>query len=227
MLIGPHFLNRQHLRDLPHHASGIARHEGFHGLLNDVRGDDRVTTLHSEPQNGRARNPFDQRWHALHTFFRLLRPVEALFGPQIQGGDIGTARQEDMAGGEPQEVLRIAAQVHLALLAMNADAPQDQHPGFDFARMLQELFKCLAWKQRQLHLDAICMGNFPGHFEVGLVDFRQPGVDDLLVELLLLFKAEHFGGLFREHTDDAVEGDIVQERIVDGDNLNRPVKGFP
>jgi hypothetical protein len=56
---------------------------------------------------------------------------------------------------------------------------------------------------------------------VRLIDLRQAGVDDLLVELLLFLELEHLRGLLGQHVHDAVEHGIVQVRVVDRDGLDR------
>jgi hypothetical protein len=60
---------------------------------------------------------------------------------------------------------------------------------------------------------------------VGGVDHRQPGVDDLLVERLLLLEAEDLAGLLGEHSYDAVEHDVVEVGVVHGDRLHRQLQG--
>ena len=66
--------------------------------------------------------------------------------------------------------------------------------------------------------------SLPADLEVRLVDLGQPGVDDLLVELLLLLEAEDLRGLLGEHADDPVEHGVVEVGIVDGDRVDRPVR---
>ena len=56
--------------------------------------------------------------------------------------------------------------------------------------------------------------------EMRLVDLREPGVDDLLVELILLLEAEHLRRLLGEDVDDAVEDGVVQVGVVDGDRFD-------
>jgi hypothetical protein len=53
-----------------------------------------------------------------------------------------------------------------------------------------------------------------------LVDLREPGVDDLLVELILLLEAEDLRRLLGEDVDDPVEDRVVQIGIVDGDRFD-------
>ena len=53
-----------------------------------------------------------------------------------------------------------------------------------------------------------------------LIDLREPGVDDLLVELILLLEAEHLRRLLGEDVDDAVEDRVVEIRVVDGDRFD-------
>ena len=51
------------------------------------------------------------------------------------------------------------------------------------------------------------------------VDLRQPGIDDLLMQLLLLLEPKDLGGLSREDIDDAVEHRVMQVWVVDGNGL--------
>jgi hypothetical protein len=53
-----------------------------------------------------------------------------------------------------------------------------------------------------------------------LIDLREPGVDDLLVELVLLLEAEDLRRLLGEHVDDAVEDGVVEVRVVHGDGFD-------
>ena len=57
-------------------------------------------------------------------------------------------------------------------------------------------------------------------FEMRLIDLRQAGIDDLLVELVLLLEAEHLRRLLGEDVDDAVEDRVMQVRVVDGDHFD-------
>src|SRR5690606_7961216 len=54
---------------------------------------------------------------------------------------------------------------------------------------------------------------------MGLVDLGEPGVDHLLVKLLLLLEPEHLRGLLRQHVHDAVEHRLMEVGIVDGNRL--------
>ena len=58
------------------------------------------------------------------------------------------------------------------------------------------------------------------HLEMRLIDLREPGVDDLLVELILLLEAEDLRRLLGEDVDDAVEDGVVQVGVVDGDRFD-------
>ena len=65
------------------------------------------------------------------------------------------------------------------------------------------------------------LGRHPlAHLEMRLIDLREPGVDDLLVELILLLEAEDLRRLLGEHVDDAVEDGVVQVRVVHGDRFD-------
>ena len=58
------------------------------------------------------------------------------------------------------------------------------------------------------------------HLEMRLVDLREPGVDDLLVELILLLEAEDLRRLLGEDVHDAVEDGVVEIRVVHGDRFD-------
>ena len=86
--------------------------------------------------------------------------------------------------------------------------------------MVEDLLEGLAVQERSLHLEAHLLPHLVAHFEMGLIDLRQPGVDDLLVELVLLLEAEDLRRLLGEDADDAVEDGVVEIGIVDGDRLD-------
>src|SRR2546422_158648 len=70
-------------------------------------------------------------------------------------------------------------------------------------------------------LDAIFGGELPANLQMRLIDLGQPGIDDLLVQLLLLFEAKDFRGFFIQHADDPVEHGVVEVRVVDRDRPER------
>ena len=59
---------------------------------------------------------------------------------------------------------------------------------------------------------------------MGLIDFGKPGIDDLLVQLLLFFESEGFGCAFGQNTDNRVKHHIVKIRVVDTNRLNLSTK---
>ena len=91
---------------------------------------------------------------------------------------------------------------------------------------LEHLLEALAVEQRDREVDPLVGRQLPADLEVRLVDLGQPGVDDLLVELLLLLEAEDLRGLLGEHPDDAVEHGVVEIGVVDGDGVDGPVEGL-
>ena len=98
--------------------------------------------------------------------------------------------------------------------------PSTMQPGIRLARVVDDLLEGLAVEQRLLDLDAHLVRHPLAHLEMRLIDLRQPGVDDLLVELILLLEAEDLRRLLGEDVDDAVEDGVVQVGIVDGDRLD-------
>ena len=103
---------------------------------------------------------------------------------------------------------------------MDADPPEHEEPGIRLARVVDDLLEGLAVEERLLDLDAHLARHPLAHLEMRLIDLREPGVDDLLVELILLLEAEDLRGLFGEDVDDAVEDRVVQIGIVHGDRLD-------
>ena len=89
---------------------------------------------------------------------------------------------------------------------------------------LEHLLEALAVEQRDREVDPLVGRELPADLEVRLVDLGQPGVDDLLVELLLLLEAEDLRGLLGEHPDDPVEHGVVEIGVVDGDGVDGPVE---
>ena len=75
-------------------------------------------------------------------------------------------------------------------------------------------------------IDPLVGRELPADLEVRLVDLGQPGVDDLLVKLLLLLEAEDLRGLLGEHPDDPVEHGVVEVGVVDGDSVDGPVESL-
>ena len=70
------------------------------------------------------------------------------------GGTYTLLDSSTSAGSQAQEVLGVAAQIHLIALAVNADASKNQKPRLSLAGMLQDLLEYLAGQQCQLDVDA-------------------------------------------------------------------------
>src|SRR5438270_7869399 len=87
------------------------------------------------------------------------------------------------------------------------------------------LLEALPVEQRDRELDALLGRQLARDLEVGLVDLREPGVDDLLVELLLFLEAKDLGRLLVEDADDPVEHRVVEVGVVDRDRLQRAAEG--
>ncbi len=86
--------------------------------------------------------------------------------------------------------------------------------------MVEDLLVRLAVEEGLHERDALVLGQLRSHFEVRLVDLRETGVDDLLVQLVLLLEAEHLRRLLGQNVDDAVEHLVVQVGVVDRDRLD-------
>ena len=108
----------------------------------------------------------------------------------------------------------------LFLRAVDADPSQHDEPGIGLARVVDDLLEGLAVEERLLDLDARLARHPLAHLEMRLIDLREAGVDDLLVELILLLEAEDLRRLLGEDVDDAVEDGVVQVGIVDGDRFD-------
>ena len=117
-----------------------------------------------------------------------------------------------MAVDHAQEVFGVGADVHI-IVAVYPEPAHHQHPGFLAPDILQDLFEGLAVEQRGLDVHALGLRDFSGNVEMGLVDFRQAAVDDLLVQFLLLLEAEHLARLFIQHARDAVKRGVMEIRI--------------
>ena len=135
-------------------------------------------------------------------------------------GHLEAGGEEDVARRGAEHVLRVAAEPGLVLRAVDADAPQHDQPGIRLARVVEDLLERLAVEQRLLDRDARLARHPLADLEMRLVDLREPGVDDLLVELVLLLEAEDLRRLLGEDVDDAVEDGVVEVRVVDGDRFD-------
>ena len=96
---------------------------------------------------------------------------------------------------------------------MDADAAQHNQEGIRLARVVDDLLEGLAVEEHFLNLDARLVRHPLRHFEMQLINLREPGVDDLLVKLILLLEAEDLRRLLGEDVDDAVEDRVVQIRM--------------
>ena len=96
--------------------------------------------------------------------------------------------------------------------------------GFDLVDVLHRLLERLARQQGRLELDALVLGDLLGDLQVGRVDLGEPGVNDLLVQLLLLLEPEDLLRLARKHAGDGVEHRVVEVRVEDADGLHRPAE---
>ena len=91
--------------------------------------------------------------------------------------------------------------------------------------MVEDLLERLAVEQGFPDRDARLVAHALADLEMRLIDLREPGVDDLLVELILLLEPEHLRRLLGEHVDDAVEDRVVEVGIVDGDRFDFLAEG--
>ena len=108
---------------------------------------------------------------------------------------------------------------------MDADAAHHDQPGVGLARVVEDLLECLAVEERFGDGNAL-LGRHPlTHLEMRLINLRQPGVDDLFVQLVLLLEAEDLRRLFRENADDAIEDGIVQIGVIHGDRFDLLAEG--
>jgi hypothetical protein len=90
---------------------------------------------------------------------------------------------------QPEQVVGVAAEVHLRR-GVDADPADHQQPGRVLADVLQDFLERLAVEERRLDLDPLVARQGLRHPQVRLVDLGQAGVDDLFVQLFLLFEAK-------------------------------------
>ena len=162
----------------------------------------------------------------------LFHPAEGFFSPgdrvfrqRIDRRHIFPVRHQDIAGRGPQEIFRVAADVHI-LVAVHADPSDDQQCRDIFAHILNDLFEGLAVQQGGLDVGLLGLSDFAADVQVRLVDLREAAVDDFFVQLFLLLEAEHFAGFLIEDTGNAVKGGIVEIGIEGRDGLDRHVEGL-
>ena len=182
-----------------------------------------MPALHRIAADGGAGDGAKGGGNALHARFGLLRPGHARLRLHVDGRHKGAARQQDADRCQAEQVVGVAAQVHLGR-GVDADAPDHEKPRWVLADVLQDLLEGLAVEERGLDLDSLIARYGLGHPQVGLIDLGEAGVDDLFVQLFLLFEPEDFRCFGREHVDDAVEHRVVEVGVVDGDGFDLLLK---
>ena len=202
-----------------HGAGGMLGHHLGDREVDDRRADDRVAALHRVAADGRAGDRTKSGRHLLHSRLRLLGPGHAGLRLDVDRRHVAAAGEQDADRRQAQQVIGVAAQVHLGR-RVDANSPHDEQPGRVLPDVLQHFFEGFAVEERGLDLDALIPRHRLGDPQVRFVDLRQPGVDDLLVQLLLLLEAKDLGGLRRKNVDDAVEHRVVQVGVVDRDGLH-------
>ena len=169
---------------------------------------------------------------AAREYRNLFHPQQGFLGPGDGVFRLGVDRRheffigdQDVAGGRPEQVLGVAADVHV-VVAVYADTPDDQQPGLLLTHVLEDFFEHLAVQERGADVRPLFLSHFPGNIQVRLIDFGQPAVDHFLVEFFLLLEAKDLAGLFVQDPGNAVERGIVEIRIERGNGLDRLVQGF-
>src|SRR5262245_24825763 len=152
-----------------------------------------------------ARDPLDLFGDVRHPLLSFGRPADGLFGAHVEPRHLEACREKDIAASRAENVLRIAPKTCLFLRAVNADAPHDNKPRIRLARVVENLLEGLSVEERLPDRDAFLARHPLAHLEVRLIDLREAGVDDLLVELILLLEPEDLRRLLGEDVDDAVE----------------------
>src|SRR5579871_341396 len=183
-----------------------------------------MPALHGVAMNGGARDAAHKDGHAFHAGAGFGRPGNRRFGANIDLRHVGAAAHQHVAGHLLKQRMAVAADVHI-LGAVDADTAQHQQPGPLAACPLKDFVPGFAIHQRDLEVDALFGGDGLRDLQVRFIDFRQAGIDDLFVQLLLFFEAEDLRRLLREHVYDAVEDGIVQIGVVDGNRLDGAVEG--
>src|SRR4029453_5876155 len=127
-----------------------------------------------------------------------------LLSAHVEPRHLEARGEENVAGRAPENVLRVASEPLPGLRAVDADASHHDEPRTCLARVVEDLLKGFAVEERLLDRDAVLARHPLAHLEMRLIDLREPGVDDLLVELILLFEAEDLRRLLGEAVADAV-----------------------
>src|SRR5262245_47746019 len=216
------------LRPLERHRLGqrlrsrrrALRHEPIHRIVDDRARDHRVPLLERKTKHPGARDPLDLFGDVLHPLFGFGRPSEALLGAYVEPGHLEARRQQDIAGCGAEAVLQVAPQSGLILRTVDAAPPDHEEPGIRLARVVDDLLEGLPVEQRFLDRDTRLARHPFAYFEMGLIDLRESGVDDFLVELVLLLEAKDLRRLLGEDVDDPVEDGVVEVGIVDGDGFD-------
>ena len=176
--------------------------------------------LERQAKDPGSRDALDLFGHVLHSRLGLGRPSDGLLGAHVDPRHLEARGEEDIARCAAENILHVASQRRLVFRAVDANAAQHDEEGIRLARVVDDLLEGLAVEERFLDLDARLARHPLGHLEMRLIDLREPGVDDLLVKLILLLEAEDLRRLLGEDVDDAVEDGVVQIGIVHGDRLD-------
>ena len=127
--------------------------------------------------------------------------------------------QPQVAGGEAQQVLRVAADVEFGI-GVDSGLAKQQQAGADLLEVSSDCAVGLAVQQLAGERDPLGFGDRPANLEVGPIDLGDAGIDDLLVQLLLLLEAELPAGLLVQTAGDLVEGDVVEIGVVGGHGMD-------
>ncbi len=126
---------------------------------------------------GNAPGKHGDPFHPTEGFFS---PGDRVFRQRIDRGDVFPIRHQDIAGRGPQEIFRVAADVHV-LVAVHADPTDDQQCRDILAHVLNDLFEGLAVQQGRLDVSLLGLSDLTADVEVRLVDLREAAVDDFFV----------------------------------------------
>ena len=64
-----------------------------------------------------------------------------------------------------------------------------------------------------------------GDVQVALINFGQPGIDNIFMQLLLFFETEDFSRFLRQHPSDTIKGRVVKIGIEGGDGGQWQIPG--
>lgn len=119
-----------------------------------------------------------------------------------------------------QDILRVSADVKLGI-GVNAELAANHQRRMQIAQVAPDDVVGFAVEQLGLYPDRMVGGDIARDLQMARVDFRKPGIDDLLVKSFLLLEAKHLAGLFGKHARDAIERHVVVVRIEGGDHVQR------